>query len=455
MSQAGIANLQSSQPHVPTTFVANSGTAVPAANVLNVLGTVVAASGVPLQTTGSGNTLTVVSQYASAAGASSASNAGLASFSTASFSVDANGFVTFTGGAGGITTINGDTGSVTGTTIKISGATTGLTTSGSGTTLSLTGILKLANGGTNANLTASNGGIFYSTASAGAILSGTATANRVLLSGASTTPAWSTSTYPATNSTNDLIYGTGSNTLGTLSISSIAGSSLQFDGNNILWSDPRNSTIIFDDFISGNAQSNYNWNAGTSNAGTVGQLTTIDTGHPGMVQLSTGTNTNGGAYTNIGPGTMKLSGGAITIIWVINVVSLSNATDTFTIITGMSDSNSASSLPNNAVAFLYSDSGSTPNWQFLCRSGSSGSATASSTAVTTGWHTLMININAGATSVSFSVDGVTLSNSPISSNIPTTNAMGLYNSILKSAGTSSKSNYYDMCYMYQKLTSAR
>ena len=52
--------------------------------------------------------------------------------------------------------------------------------------------VSLANGGTNAALTASNGGIFYSTASAGAILAGTATAGLALLSGSSTTPSWST-----------------------------------------------------------------------------------------------------------------------------------------------------------------------------------------------------------------------------------------------------------------------
>lgn len=65
-------------------------------------------------------------------------------------------------------------------------------------TLGWTGQLSLARGGTNANLTASNGGIFYSTATAAAILAGTATANQILMSGASSTPAWSTSTYPAT-----------------------------------------------------------------------------------------------------------------------------------------------------------------------------------------------------------------------------------------------------------------
>lgn len=76
--------------------------------------------------------------------------------------------------------------------------------------------LSLANGGTNASLVASNGGIFYSTASAGAILSGTSTANQILLSGASTTPAWSTVTHPATTTINQLLYSSSANVLAGL-----------------------------------------------------------------------------------------------------------------------------------------------------------------------------------------------------------------------------------------------
>ena len=52
--------------------------------------------------------------------------------------------------------------------------------------------ISLAHGGTNANLTASNGGIVYSGASSLGILAATATAGLALLSGASTTPTWST-----------------------------------------------------------------------------------------------------------------------------------------------------------------------------------------------------------------------------------------------------------------------
>jgi len=75
-----------------------------------------------------------------------------------------------------------------------------LTTDGSGVlswtipTISLTsnvsGILPLANGGTNAALTASNGGIVYSNATQLQVLAGTATAGLALVSGSSATPSW-------------------------------------------------------------------------------------------------------------------------------------------------------------------------------------------------------------------------------------------------------------------------
>lgn len=68
-------------------------------------------------------------------------------------------------------------------------------------TAHVSGLLPMANGGLNANLSPSNGGIFYSTATAGALLSGTPTANQIILSGAAGAPAWSTATYPATAGT--------------------------------------------------------------------------------------------------------------------------------------------------------------------------------------------------------------------------------------------------------------
>lgn len=85
-------------------------------------------------------------------------------------------------------------------------------------TTGVTGILALANGGTNANLVASNGGVIYSTASAFAVLAGTATAGQILRSGASAAPSWSTATYPATAGTaNTRLKSDGTNFVNTVS----------------------------------------------------------------------------------------------------------------------------------------------------------------------------------------------------------------------------------------------
>jgi trimeric autotransporter adhesin len=99
MSQAGIVDFIGTHPQVPVSFVANVGTAVPIGNTLEILGSAVAAHSIPLQTVGSGNTINIDVQYASAAPTSVATNAGIASFNSADFTVDANGFVTLAGTA--------------------------------------------------------------------------------------------------------------------------------------------------------------------------------------------------------------------------------------------------------------------------------------------------------------------------------------------------------------------
>lgn len=99
MSQAGIVDVIGTHPEIPTLFVCNVGSAVPIANTLEILGSAVAAHSVPLETVGSGNTVQIEVQYSSAAASSVATNAGVASFDSTRFTVDANGYVMLTGGA--------------------------------------------------------------------------------------------------------------------------------------------------------------------------------------------------------------------------------------------------------------------------------------------------------------------------------------------------------------------
>lgn len=77
----------------------------------------------------------------------------------------------------------------------------------------VTNQLPLANGGTNANLTASNGGLVYSDASALAILAGTVTAGQIPRSGSSAAPSWSTATYPATTAQGTVLASATANTV--------------------------------------------------------------------------------------------------------------------------------------------------------------------------------------------------------------------------------------------------
>lgn len=122
--------------------------------------------------------------FVNMSGAVTISNTGVTSFRNAG-ALSVLGNTTNTSAA--ITDISGTTDQI----LRISGTTLGfgsIDLSKSGT--SVTGLLTLSNGGTNANLTANNGGIVYSSSTSFAILSGTSNAGKILISGASAAPSW-------------------------------------------------------------------------------------------------------------------------------------------------------------------------------------------------------------------------------------------------------------------------
>lgn len=85
-------------PLTANQYDTDSGSAIPAANILNILGDTALAGTSPLTTTGSGNTVTVLSQMSQDLAAADATKVGLCNFDSAAFSVDADGFVTLKGG---------------------------------------------------------------------------------------------------------------------------------------------------------------------------------------------------------------------------------------------------------------------------------------------------------------------------------------------------------------------
>lgn len=77
-------------------------------------------------------------------------------------------------------------------------------------------VIDLPYGGSNANLTASNGGVVWSNATQMQILAGTATQRQMLQSGSTASPTWSTATWPVTTTINQILYSSASNVVAEL-----------------------------------------------------------------------------------------------------------------------------------------------------------------------------------------------------------------------------------------------
>jgi hypothetical protein len=214
-------------------------------------------------------------------------------------------------GSGTVTSVSGTVNRITSTggatpVIDIAATYVGqtsITTLGTITTGVWNGsVIPLAYGGTNANLTASNGGIFYSTATAGAILAGTATANQMIQSGASSAPLWSTTTWPATSTINQLLYSSANNVIAGLATANSATLVTTSTGVPVMSGTMTNGQIIIGS--TGETPVAASLTAGanitiTPGAGTI----TIASSAPGtgtVTSVATGVGLGGGTITTTG-----------------------------------------------------------------------------------------------------------------------------------------------------------
>ena len=182
-------------------------------------------------------------------------------------------------------------------------------------------------------------------------------------------------------------------------------------------------------------------------------------GHPGIVDLETGTDTNGGAAIRRGlGGQWVLNNGAYMMDYIIKIPVLADVTDDFVFTIGLATTMSSSSAVgdcpgSHAVFFKYIRSSSV-NWTAGTHASSSEtlSTGGSSVAVDTNWTHLRSTVNADATEVEFFVNGTSIGT--VTTNIPSA-GMGVGMVIKKTAGTTEREAYADYLKIVQNISPSR
>jgi len=160
--------------------------------------------------------------------------------------------------------------------------------------------------------------------------------------------------------------------------------------------------------------------------------------HPGAMRLSTGFTTTGygNLYGSNVDNCIALGGGATYYETIINISALSNMTDTYNIVIGLTNPAYNNTLSiTDGIYFTYTDSASSGDWVINCSASSSITSVDTGVAVTAAWTKLGFVLNAAGTSVQAYINGVAVG-TPITTHIPTSSLLFQW-FILKSAGTSS------------------
>jgi hypothetical protein len=172
----------------------------------------------------------------------------------------------------------------------------------------------------------------------------------------------------------------------------------------------------------------------------------------GVLSLESGTSTTGLGSMYKALSKLKFGlGHTIKLEFRASLETLSDGTDTYDAYLGFGEDEQDLNHDNGAY-FKYTHGTNSGRWQAVTANAGVRTATDSTVAANTVYRTFSIEVNAGGTNVSFSVDGVVVANT---TNIPTANFTGIVFKIVKSAGTTSRQLHLDWYKLTITRTSAR
>lgn len=225
--------------------------------------------------------------------------------------------------------------------------------------------------------------------------------------------------------------------------------------------DPIREYNLKDDFVNSNSTSPYGelgWTdvgAGGTGSGISLNSTNIDGNHLGILRLSTGTTTGGGAGLALSSASSTTASGIILDAnnhleeFLIKLANLSDVTDEYTFMVGLGR-HTTNTAQINGIYFLY-DRTSSVNWQLVSAKASTLTTRDTGFAVGTGWTRL--RFDATTALITGYVNDVVCPQT-ITTNIPILNIAAMQK-INKTAGTTARVYDVDYYRAFRRLATAR
>jgi len=179
-------------------------------------------------------------------------------------------------------------------------------------------------------------------------------------------------------------------------------------------------------------------------------------GHPGIWRMSIGTAATSRWLRMCSlntTGAHVFGGGTLTLHWVIKPLALSSASSPYIIKCGIEKLGTG--VPTDGAWFEYTHSVNSGQWTVNSAASSTTTTNNTVTAAVADWTRLTIQVNAGATSIAYFVDGVEVTGSPITTNISSTNMTPFMNIQSASSGSASRDVLIDLMVIEQEFTTAR